>query len=189
MSFPSVPYLHRYSSTAPIICTYGPFEPHLEALLSQKCAALDAISQWRIGLIDKINVHVKQQEDLLEKSFRNQCDHVILENNRYYQAYENYWVKHSRNDMEMRSLLDRCKALQVELVNLHFTSRETEFVDIVVFDAPNEQRESDINADKNGDSALRTKTTTDGASNPTNSQHTPPVVTPKASSSSTNPFE
>ena len=176
-----------YSTTTSTDRVDNAFRSHFYALFSQKSVALTTISKWRSELIDQIERHAEFQKILLEQIYITQYEHLGRERELYYQAY--YSRETRNNDGQINQLLDQCKALKVELVNLNFTLRDTDFIEITPFDAPKEQRESNINADKNDDSALRTKATTDEASEPTNSQHTPPVVTPKASSSSTNPIE
>jgi hypothetical protein len=113
---------------------YDIFRRHLNSLLDEQSKANQAINDWCSTLMNQIGDHTRKQRSLVEEAYKIHEKH--FEDIRD-QSMEIYRLCERTNDTEeIKRLLERCKTLKVNLVDLKFPLINKEFIEVTIIEPP-----------------------------------------------------
>jgi len=122
------------------------------SLSDQQQKANQAIDDWSNGFIKQISDHAFKQRRLVDKAYNIHEEHL---KNMRSQFVEINSIYERKNDTEeINRLLERCKNLKVDLVNIMFRSRNNEFIDVTVVEPTERMEPEELNPRKARDDKL-----------------------------------
>ena len=116
----------------------------LKSLDVEQSKAVDAIEEWCAIRMDEIKEHTIQQRQLVYDAKETHQKH--LENIRDQYLEINRICDQKNNTDEIRQLLEKCKSFKVNLVDLNFTPKSKDFIEVTIIEPPErlEHEESNL---------------------------------------------
>ena len=117
------------------------FEDFNKILSNQNKDISEQIENWRQSQIKIIDEHAKEQLRLLNREFNDQVQEINGIYNQYLTAIKSYKAKNNHN--EINQLLQQCRGLKFELLQLAPSSSNTYFANFVTQKQLDEKRRQD----------------------------------------------
>jgi len=115
-------------------------------LVDLQAKAYQEINEWSISLINQIKDHALKQRSLVLEAYNIHRKH--LENMRE-QFVETNSIYERKNDTEeVNRLLERCKNLKVNIVNITYRSSDNEFMEVTIVEPSDGMEPEDPNPKK-----------------------------------------
>jgi hypothetical protein len=136
---------------------YDIFRGHINSLFDRQLEVNQAIDEWSTGLISQIREHAIQQKRLVEEAYRIQ--------RKYFETMRDQFVETSRvyerksDTEEIKRLLEKCRTLQMELVNIKFSSIHKDFIEVIPVEPPDQINQQELNTGKSGDNKFENQST------------------------------
>lgn len=104
------------------------FVQYEKTLADQKAKHCDDITRWGDTIVSNIYQYVNQQKCLVEQEYVNQIEYL----NKTCQQFVEELRVHEEMDNtgQINQLLDRCKALKIELVALEYHGQTIPFIEV-----------------------------------------------------------
>jgi hypothetical protein len=149
MSFFSSSYLYTSGSRGSTGEIYDAFRRHTNSLYDLQSKANQAIDEWSSGLINEIREHAFKQKLIVQEAHKLHQKHLDDMRDQFLEINSIYEQK--RNTEEIERLLEKCKTLEVELVNLTFPSINKEFIEVTVVEPSEQTDQKELNSRKTSD--------------------------------------
>jgi hypothetical protein len=136
---------------------YDIFTRHHHSLIDQQWKANHAIDDWSTNLVQEIRDYASAQKRLVDQAYQKQQKHLDDMRDQFVEINNIYEDK--KNTEEIKRLLDRCKTLKVELVELNFHPCGKEFIQITPIELSERIDQEELSSSKNGDGKFELKST------------------------------
>ncbi len=134
---------------------YNIFRRHLDSLFEEQSKANQAINDWSSNLMTQIGDHARKQILLVEEAYKKHEKH--FENVRD-QCVEIYRICERNNDTEeIKRLLEQCKTLKVNLVDLKFPLINKEFIEVTIIEPPKQMQQEEYHPVTTEDDKLKNR--------------------------------
>lgn len=136
---------------------YDIFGGYTNSLFDRQLEVNQVIDKWCTGLISQIREHAIQQKRLVEEAYRIQ--------RKYFETMRDQFVETSRvyerksDTEEIKRLLEKCRTLQMELVNIKFSSIHKDFIEVIPVEPPDQINQQELNTGKSGDNKFENQST------------------------------
>lgn len=133
------------------------FDEHCKTLLHHKKKLAKKITKWRNKLIDQIENHVVEQNNLLNQLFENTQHQIELERKN---VLTHAASRHKKNNQEnINRLITSCKALKFHLAQFHQYEKSIEYIEIITDNRLASEQQEDIKLPKTQENRLLRRTT------------------------------
>jgi hypothetical protein len=136
---------------------YDIFRGHINSLFDRQSTANQAIDEWSIDLINQIRDHTRKQKHLVEEAYKTQRQYFETMRDQFVEINNIYERKNDTE--EIKRLLEKCRTLQVELVNIKFASITKEFIEVTPVEPSDQMNQQQLNTGKSGDNKFENRST------------------------------
>jgi hypothetical protein len=125
---------------------YSIFRHHQNSLFDQRQKANQAIDEWSSGLAQQIKDHAFEQKRLVDQAYENQRKY--LDDMRENFVATKLIYDRNNDNKEIDRLLDKCRSLKGELVELNFDPREKDFIRVTPIELSERMDQQEFSSNK-----------------------------------------
>jgi hypothetical protein len=129
----------------------------MDSLIDRQANANQVINNWSSDLMNQIGDHALKQKRLVEEAYKIQQKYLETMREQFLEINSIYQRKNDTE--EIKRLLEKSRTLQMELVNIKFSSINKEFIEVTPVEPPDQMNQEELNTGKGGDNKFENQST------------------------------